>query len=181
MDTLILPESLQNITGEAFSCCGLKTLALPEGTTVINNGTFRANMKLEKLYLPASVTKINYAAFRDCEALKDVYFAGTQAQWEAIDINLEVDGKGSSNGALTTATIHYEHSHSFDDGTVTRQATRAQKGVKTYTCTVCSTTKTEEVPLNNMWILYIVFGVLVAGGTVAAVIILKKRKKERKS
>ena len=35
--------------------------------------------------------------------------------------------------------------HQYDDGVVTTQPTCTQKGVKTFTCTVCGTTKTEEV------------------------------------
>ena len=36
--------------------------------------------------------------------------------------------------------------HSWDEGKVTTQPTCKDKGVKTFTCTVCHTTKTEEVP-----------------------------------
>ena len=35
--------------------------------------------------------------------------------------------------------------HTYDDGTVTTAPTCTQPGVKTYTCTVCGTTKTEEI------------------------------------
>ena len=36
--------------------------------------------------------------------------------------------------------------HTWDGGVVTKEATATQKGEKTYTCTVCKETKTEEVP-----------------------------------
>ena len=36
--------------------------------------------------------------------------------------------------------------HSWDNGAVTKQATCKAEGVKTFTCTVCSATKTESVP-----------------------------------
>lgn len=35
--------------------------------------------------------------------------------------------------------------HSYDDGVITKEPTCITKGVKTYTCTVCGATKTEEV------------------------------------
>ncbi len=35
--------------------------------------------------------------------------------------------------------------HSWDEGTVTKKATVEKKGIKTYTCTICGTTKTEEI------------------------------------
>ncbi len=37
--------------------------------------------------------------------------------------------------------------HTWDDGVVTKEATATEKGVKTYTCTACKATKTEEVPV----------------------------------
>ena len=36
--------------------------------------------------------------------------------------------------------------HTFDEGKVTKEATYAAAGVKTYTCTVCGATKTEKIP-----------------------------------
>ena len=36
--------------------------------------------------------------------------------------------------------------HTWDNGLITTAATCTEKGIKTYTCTVCKTTKTEEIP-----------------------------------
>ena len=36
--------------------------------------------------------------------------------------------------------------HTWNDGTITTEATCTEKGIKTYTCTVCNETKTEEIP-----------------------------------
>ena len=35
--------------------------------------------------------------------------------------------------------------HKWDDGTITKEATCTEAGVKTYTCTICKTTKDEEI------------------------------------
>lgn len=46
------------------------------------------------------------------------------------------------------------HEHTWDKGTVTKAATCTEKGVKTYTCTVCKETKTEDIaidPENHTW------------------------------
>ncbi len=37
--------------------------------------------------------------------------------------------------------------HTWDDGVITKEATTTEKGVKTYTCSVCKTTKTDEIPV----------------------------------
>ena len=39
--------------------------------------------------------------------------------------------------------------HSWDNGKVTKEATCTEDGEKTYTCTVCNTTKTEKIPVTS--------------------------------
>lgn len=41
------------------------------------------------------------------------------------------------------------HTHSWDDGKVTKQATCTEDGVKTYTCTICGETRTESIPASG--------------------------------
>jgi hypothetical protein len=50
--------------------------------------------------LPGSITAIEANAFRNCTKLTDIYYAGTEAQWQAVAI-------GEGNEALANATIHY--------------------------------------------------------------------------
>ncbi len=146
LEELVLPSSVQNIGVEAFSLCGISELTIPDGVTVIKEGAFRANENLTRITIPVSVTEIKYAAFRDCNNLTDVYYAGTQAQWEAINIDDTVDGQGGSNSALFSATIHYNHTHSWDGGKVSVAAGCEKAGERTYTCTGCGAKKTEPIP-----------------------------------
>ena len=39
--------------------------------------------------------------------------------------------------------------HTWDGGVITKEPTQKEKGVKTYTCTVCGKTKTEEIPVKE--------------------------------
>lgn len=48
-----------------------------------------------------------------------------------------------SGSASDSTTISVEHS--YDDGVVTKEATCTEAGVKTYTCSKCGDTKTEEI------------------------------------
>ena len=50
------------------------------------------------------------------------------------------------NTKLSSGETIAKKSHTWDEGKVTTKATCAQKGIKTYTCTVCNETKTEEIP-----------------------------------
>ena len=60
----------------------------------------------------------------------------------------KTEGKHCSvcNEVLVAQTVIPAKGHSWNEGEVTTQPTCKDKGVKTFTCTVCHTTKTEEVP-----------------------------------
>lgn len=151
LETVSLPSSVRSIGAESFSDSSISAIAIPDGVTTINSGTFRS-ADLKKVYIPASVTTIGYAAFRDNGNLTDVYYGGTQAQWEAMDIDRNNDDPYRGNNEhLLNANIHYEHSHSFNSGKVTRQATCTQKGIKTYTCTDCDAIKQETFSGSHGW------------------------------
>ncbi|MBR6158122.1 MAG: BspA family leucine-rich repeat surface protein, partial [Lachnospiraceae bacterium] len=61
---------------------------------------------LLRVYIPAAVTEIKANAFNNTPELQDVYFAGTQEQWEAIVI-------GDGNTSLSTAAVHYQCPYDF--------------------------------------------------------------------
>ena len=46
----------------------------------------------------------------------------------------------------TGTKIDKSTAHTWDNGVVTKEATATEKGEKTYTCSVCKTTKKEEIP-----------------------------------
>ena len=48
--------------------------------------------------------------------------------------------------AITAQTVIPATGHSWDKGTVTREPTEEQPGIRTYTCTACRETRTEEIP-----------------------------------
>ena len=44
-----------------------------------------------------------------------------------------------------TKTLEVEHTHTWDEGKITKASTCTKKGTKTFTCTVCGKTKNQEV------------------------------------
>ena len=108
----------------------LESIIIPDGVVCIGDAAFQST-GLKSVEIPASVSYIGDWAFNNAEDLKDVYFTGTEEQWNAIEI-------GEYNTALQNATIHYNYVH--HDHTYATQKTAAtctENGYTTYTCTIC--------------------------------------------
>ena len=115
-----------------------ESVVLPEGLSFIPRSTFWYATNLKTVYIPESVILIGGFAFFRCP-VQDVYFGGSEAQWNAITFFVW-------NNQLEYATIHYNHTHNWDDGVVTQAATETSTGEKKSTCTECGKTKYETIP-----------------------------------
>ena len=78
----------------------LENASLPESLTAIGTGAFKNDSSLTRISFPSDVTEIGNDAFAGCTALTDVYYDGSEIQWNRIQI-------GSGNDALTGADIHF--------------------------------------------------------------------------
>ena len=76
------------------------TYEIPNSVTSIGLAAFLYCSSLASITISDSITNIDYAAFDDCTRLKDVYYTGSQSEWNKIYID-------SHNQYLTNATIHY--------------------------------------------------------------------------
>ncbi len=113
LEKINLPDSVTYIAYTAFyNCSSLKTVRLPSQITEIAWSTFEYCESLEAIEIPASVTLIEEDAFWNCTSLKDVYYTGTEEQWNAIEIEY-------GNEDLLNATIHFNSTMSEIDTTPT--------------------------------------------------------------
>ena len=85
-----------------FIPSSLKEVIVTGGAT-IDSYAFSDCSSLTSITIPDSVTTIGSYAFYGCTNLTDVYYAGTEEQWDAIDI----DNTESCNSSLINATIHF--------------------------------------------------------------------------
>ena len=104
LTSVTIPEGVTSIENNTFqNCVSLKSLTIPEGVTTIGNYVFSDCTELQSVTLPSTVTSIGESAFYGCTALTDVYYNGTEDQWNSININT------TDNDALTNATKHFNY------------------------------------------------------------------------
>lgn len=85
-----IPTKIKNIKVTSignevfFGCSELTSIEIPSSVTSIGNYAFFDCSGLTSIEIPSSVTSIGDLAFWFCSGLKDVYYTGTQEQWNAI-------------------------------------------------------------------------------------------------
>lgn len=115
--------------GAFHSCTALTLAVIEEGVKTVSSGAFGYCTALTYVYLPASLEKIEGALYRDGSfytghafhsdsAVTDVYYSGTQAQWEALKSKIVTEsvtesGYTFSNSALLSDSVtrHFEASY----------------------------------------------------------------------
>ena len=96
---MTLPAGLTTISMYLFKDCHFGSFEIPDGIQSIGMYAFLQCEYLTSITIPVSVTEIGEGAFLNCDWLTDVYYAGTDEQWNTIAI-------GNENDSLTNAIIH---------------------------------------------------------------------------
>lgn len=90
MSAIDLPDTLKSIGKQAFAnCYVLKEIVLPDKVSSIYDSTFLGCEKLRKITFSDQMKLIEKNAFSGCTAMEKVYYGGTNAEWEEIDITEE--------------------------------------------------------------------------------------------
>ena len=80
--------------------CTNSSIPTDGSVSSIGKETFRAFETMQYITIPKSVICVMDWAFYECKNLKDVYYAGTKAEWDMISIR-------ARNDEILSATIHY--------------------------------------------------------------------------
>ena len=99
-------HSFANVTSNGeyafYNDSALLTLPASSAVETIGDYAFYNCTSLIPIVIPDSVTSIGSSAFNGCTSLSDVYYIGSEEQWNAISID-------KSNSDLYSATIHYNY------------------------------------------------------------------------
>ena len=106
LERITLSRNLGTIEYYCFARSIVSELIIPEGIETLETGSFSDCARLETVYIPKSIRIIRSGAFERCNSIKDVYYAGTEDEWNSIYIY----NSNNSNSLLLSATIHYNSS-----------------------------------------------------------------------
>ncbi len=136
LESISVPDSVKKVGEQAFAYCdNLTNVKLSKSISTLCNGVFMGCYNLTSVNVPKdvmgiedfavydcgnlksvsigkNVTSIGYKAFYWCFSLKDVYYEGTEDEWNEITVD-------SHNDYLFNATIHFNsiiESDSSDSG-----------------------------------------------------------------
>ena len=89
---------------------------VPDGVVTIDERAFGNNQNLESIAIPESVKTIERYAFLDCLNLANIYYNGTETEWNNIMKVEDWDFNAGSETPDATYTVHYNNpGHMGDD------------------------------------------------------------------
>ena len=155
LTSINIPDSVINIKKFAFGCCeNLKSITIPDSVTNIGEGAFTDCNNLTNIVMSNRVTNIEYAAFSGCsslttieipkstknigdlafsgcDSLTDIYYGGTETEWNQISME--------DSGISSSVTVHYNS-----------EATTTTTSTDTTTPSESTTTTTVKPNLTNI-------------------------------
>ena len=154
LTSITIPDGVTSIGDTAFSgCTGLTRITIPDGVTSIGVGTFYACRSLASLTIGNGVTSIGWDAFYNCSSLNDVFILNPDSLTEESEKDIFADSPITIHSHTGYGVEKYAQKygynfvplHMWDNGKVTKAPQVGVAGERTYTCTVCSATRTEEI------------------------------------
>ncbi len=124
----------------------VKNVIIEDGIVNIGSYVFGMCEKMSSISIPLSLKEIDENAFADASSLNNVYYLGTQEQWNEIEISSE------GNDFLLNAKINYKeepHTCTFGEWRVTNKPTCVGAGNKTRECS-CGNKEIESIPATGI-------------------------------
>jgi hypothetical protein len=115
LTSVSLPSSLYGIGPSMFAnCSSLTNITIPDSVRVINEFAFSGCTSLTSVVIP-DIALIGSSVFNSCDSLTDIYYKGSEDDWNEIII---YDG----NELLSSVTTHYNSTGPSTDADETLSA-----------------------------------------------------------
>lgn len=89
LKSITIPDSVTSIDKDAFfECDFLISVTVSDSVECIGNNAFYGCGSLTDIVMGKKVEEIGVCAFEDCPCLKNVYYKGTQEEWNKISVML---------------------------------------------------------------------------------------------
>ena len=148
-----LDETMNEMAGECIQTLEVKdsylSLKLPVNNTSIKAGE---NTQAQANAVITNPSAIMHGETCEASLIRDITWTSSNKQVATVDKDGKITGidygtatiTAKSGTLLQTITVNVT-THAWDTGKVTTPPKCEEKGVKTYTCTKCEATKTEEI------------------------------------
>jgi len=148
LDTIVIPDSVKTLsTGAFMGCYNLTEATLGAGLEKIGNDAFFECYSLEVVDIMSKLTAIGGWAFYDCDLLTTITYAGTDADWNAMEFGDYWDeNSGAYNVSCAGGSSVHKHVYAdwYESGAKCEWARK---------CTKCSAvqTKFEHDATSSEW------------------------------
>ena len=152
LKSLILPDSVSYVGEASFSgCSSLEKLIISEKMEQISMHCFSDCVSLTEVVLPIGISLVIEQAFDNCTSLKNMYILNSYFDIYLTEhtipktVTLHSHPGGMVEKNAKEEGYNFVPLHMWDSGTVTKAPQIGVAGEKTFTCTVCGATRTEEI------------------------------------
>lgn len=100
LESINVPNGITKIGEYAFACCEFDSFIIPDTVTEVHGRAFLGCLHT-KIVIPKSLTYIQESAFERWIYITDIYFTGTEKEWEELVLDEH------SLSSISRATIYY--------------------------------------------------------------------------
>ena len=133
-----IENGVTEISDSAFlDCTSLSNVIIPDSISRIWDYAFKNCASLSSITIPESVSEIGWFVFENCVNLKDLYYLGSEEQWNNISII------GGSIDYLDNLNIHYMGKNPEPSTTIATEPTTVSETEPTTTSEPTTVSETE--------------------------------------